>query len=83
MPDDTYVGTFEKLVPVATGTGERLVSSASEAAEMLLYNWPIGETATRIQARMACMKALAPCVRARSIRAGGGRGKDPDRGATG
>jgi hypothetical protein len=59
MPDDSDVGTFEKPVSVATGTGERLVASAREAAEMLLYDWPIGETATRIQARMSCMKALA------------------------
>ncbi|WP_352517710.1 DUF982 domain-containing protein, partial [Mesorhizobium sp. M0046] len=29
-----------------------------EAAEMLLYRWPIGETGRRIQARMACMKVL-------------------------
>jgi hypothetical protein len=59
MLDDLDLGPFEEPVPVATGDGERLVSSAREAAEMLLYEWPIGETATRIQARMSCMKALA------------------------
>jgi hypothetical protein len=59
MLDDSDLGAFEKSVPVATGAGERLVCSAREAAEMLLYDWPIGETATRIQARMSCMKVLA------------------------
>jgi hypothetical protein len=59
MLDDSDLGAFERSVPVATGAGKRLVCSAREAAEMLLYDWPIGETATRIQARMSCMKVLA------------------------
>jgi Protein of unknown function (DUF982) len=59
MPEDVDLGPFEKPVPVATDAGKRLVCSAREAAEMLLYDWPIGETATRIQARMSCMKVLA------------------------
>ena len=25
---------------------------------MLLYDWPVGETGRRIQARMACMKVI-------------------------
>lgn len=59
MLDEIDLGPFEEPVAVATNAGERAVSSAREAAEMLLYDWPIGETATRIQARMACMKVLA------------------------
>jgi hypothetical protein len=59
MRDDVDLRPFEEPVAVATDARERAVSSAREAAEMLLYDWPIGETATRIQARMACMKVLA------------------------
>jgi hypothetical protein len=58
MLDDVELGSFEEPVLVATDAGERLVSSAREAAEMLLYDWPTGETAIRIQARMSCMKVL-------------------------
>jgi sugar/nucleoside kinase (ribokinase family) len=59
MLDDVDLGPFEEPVSVTTDAGERLVSSAREAAEMLLYDWPIGETAIRIQARISCMKVLA------------------------
>jgi hypothetical protein len=59
MLDDVDLGPFEEPVSVATDAGERLVSSAREAAELLLYDWPIGETAIRVQARMSCMKVLA------------------------
>ncbi|MCT7377315.1 DUF982 domain-containing protein [Chelativorans salis] len=59
MRDDIDIGSFEEPVHVATEAGERDVCSAREAAEMLLYDWPIGETGMRIQARMTCMKVFA------------------------
>ncbi|WP_348640267.1 DUF982 domain-containing protein [Mesorhizobium sp. M5C.F.Ca.ET.164.01.1.1] len=51
-------GTFENHVTVKLSSGEVQVKSTREAAEMLLYDWPIGETGERLQARMACMKVL-------------------------
>ncbi|MCT7378333.1 DUF982 domain-containing protein [Chelativorans salis] len=53
------IGPFEEPVHVVTEAGERNVCNAREAAEMLLYEWPTGETGIRIQARMTCMKVLA------------------------
>ncbi|MER8532091.1 DUF982 domain-containing protein [Mesorhizobium sp. M1005] len=58
MTSERDVGTFEKPVTVWLASSKISVSSTREAAEMLLYDWPIGETAHRIQARMACMKVL-------------------------
>ncbi|MFD9896618.1 DUF982 domain-containing protein [Mesorhizobium sp. NPDC059025] len=51
-------GTFENPVTVRLPSGKRLVTSTREAAELLLYDWPIGETGQRIMARMACMRVL-------------------------
>ncbi|MCG7506923.1 DUF982 domain-containing protein [Mesorhizobium retamae] len=51
-------GAFAEPVTVALPSGEVEVTSARQAAEMLLYHWPVGETAKRIQARMACMRVL-------------------------
>ncbi|MER8601846.1 DUF982 domain-containing protein [Mesorhizobium sp. M1339] len=58
MTSERDVGTFEKPVTLLLSSGKVSVSSTREAAEMLLYDWPIGETGRRIQARMACMKVL-------------------------
>ncbi|MER8707585.1 DUF982 domain-containing protein [Mesorhizobium sp. M0520] len=58
MTSERDVGTFEEPVTVLLSSGKVSVSSTREAAEMLLYRWPIGETGRRIQARMACMKVL-------------------------
>ncbi|MER9631866.1 DUF982 domain-containing protein [Mesorhizobium sp. M0203] len=58
MTCERDVGTFEEPVTVLLSSGKVSVSSTREAAEMLLYRWPIGETGRRIQARMACMKVL-------------------------
>ncbi|MER8441418.1 DUF982 domain-containing protein [Mesorhizobium sp. M1312] len=58
MTSERGVGTFRKPVTVWLASNKVSVSSTREAAEMLLYEWPIGETARRIQARMACIKVL-------------------------
>ncbi|MER9557912.1 DUF982 domain-containing protein [Mesorhizobium sp. M0323] len=58
MTCERDVGTFDEPVTVLLSSGKVSVSSTREAAEMLLYRWPIGETGRRIQARMACMKVL-------------------------
>jgi hypothetical protein len=58
MTGDRREGTFEKPVTVSLPSGKVRVSSTREAAEMLLYDWPVGETGRRIQARMACMKVI-------------------------
>ncbi|MER9829191.1 DUF982 domain-containing protein [Mesorhizobium sp. M0134] len=58
MTRERDVGTFQKPVTIGLASSEINFSSTREAAEMLLYDWPIGETARRIQARMACMKVL-------------------------
>ncbi|MFC6490704.1 DUF982 domain-containing protein [Nitratireductor sp. GCM10026969] len=59
MHKDLQIGPFEEPVHLTTEAGELDIRSAREAAEMLLYAWPIGETGLRIQARMTCMKVLA------------------------
>lgn len=59
MVDYADIGPFDEPVHVETEDGERDVCSTREAAEMLLYDWPIGETGVRIKARMVCMKVLA------------------------
>jgi hypothetical protein len=51
-------GRFDTPVTVALPTGNVQVASTREAAELLLYKWPIGETGKRIQARMACLRVL-------------------------
>ena len=50
---------FAETVPVWTGGHIRMVGSAREAAETLLYRWPDGpETRKRRAAREAALKAL-------------------------
>jgi hypothetical protein len=51
-------GKFDKPVTVTLPSGNVQVATTREAAELLLYKWPIGETGKRIQARMACMRVL-------------------------
>ena len=50
---------FAETVPLFNGKSIRMVGSAREAAETLLYRWPDGpETRKRRAARAACLKAL-------------------------
>lgn len=68
--------TFAEPVTVNMPTGAIEVTNARDAAELLLYEWPIGETAKRIQARMDCMRVLggsAPSEVARSAFLGAAR----------
>lgn len=58
MADWIDSGDFEQPVHLVMEGDEIEVSTTREAAEMLLYKWPIGETGIRIQARMACMRVL-------------------------
>lgn len=59
MREDWDTGPFEEPVHLQTDAGECDIRNTMDAAEMLLFNWPTGETALRIQARMTCMKVLA------------------------
>lgn len=59
MHDEIDIRPFEEPVHLETDAGKRDVCSTREAAEMLLCDWPIGETGMRMKARMACMRALA------------------------
>ena len=51
-------GTFETPVTVKLAGSKVEIANTREAAELLLYKWPIGETGKHIQARMACMRVL-------------------------
>lgn len=52
--NDINAGEFDKPVRLDVGAREFDVCSVLQAAEMLVYDWPIGETG----ARMTCMKVL-------------------------
>ncbi len=56
--DHRETGTFDEPVAVRLPAGKKMVKSTRDAAELLLYHWPIGDTAQRIVARMACMRVL-------------------------
>ncbi|TKT80005.1 DUF982 domain-containing protein [Aquamicrobium sp. LC103] len=58
MDDLIDAGDFDKPVRVEIGARELDVYSTLQAAEMLMYDWPIGETGARMEARMTCMKVL-------------------------
>lgn len=58
MTERKDIGAFDEPVTIKLPTGAVEVTTVREAAELLLYEWPIGETAKRIQARMDCMRVL-------------------------
>ena len=54
------IGWFDRIVRVRLGRGQKVrsVSNAVEAAECLVYQWPVAHGREYRRARMACMSVL-------------------------
>ncbi|RUM95165.1 DUF982 domain-containing protein [Pseudaminobacter arsenicus] len=61
-------GVFETSVRVVLKSKELEIFTTRQAAELLLYSWPTGETGYLSQARMACMRVLGGNEKAETAR---------------